>query len=81
MSGKEEEMEDKILAILREINPYEEINVESKLIKDAILDSLTLVILIAEIEATFQIKIPEDKLQPELFEDVPRIIGLINELL
>lgn len=74
------QMSEKILEILREIEPYEEIDEASSLIEDGILDSLTLVLLINEIESEFQIKIPEDKLQPELFENVPKIVELINEL-
>lgn len=74
-------MIEKILEMIQEINPYEEINEESRLIEDAILDSLTLVLLISEIEETFQIKIPEDKLRPELFENVSMIAKLINELM
>ena len=74
-------MSEKILEILREIEPYEEIDETSSLIEDGILDSLTLVVLISEIESAFQIKIPEDKLQPELFENVPKIVELINELM
>lgn len=77
----EERINEKVLKILQEINPYEEINEESRLIEDAILDSLTLVLLISEIEGAFQIKIPEDKLQPELFENIPMIVKLINELM
>lgn len=74
-------MSEKILEILREIEPYEEIDETSSLIEDGILDSLTLVVLISEIESAFQIKIPEEKLQPELFENVPKIVELINELM
>lgn len=74
-------MSEKILEILREIEPYEEIDETSRLIEDGILDSLTLVVLISEIESAFQIKIPEEKLQPELFEDVPKIVELVNGLL
>ena len=73
-------MTQRILDILREINPYEEIDETSRLIEDAILDSLTLVILINEIEGAFHIKVPEDRLQPEFFENVPKIVALINEL-
>lgn len=74
-------MSEKILEMLREIEPYEEIDETSSLIEDGILDSLTLVVLISEIESAFQIKIPEDRLQPELFENVPKIVELINELM
>lgn len=73
-------MTEKIIEILRQINPYEEINEESQLIEDAILDSLTLVVLINEIERIFNIRIPEDKLQPEFFGNVSAIVTLIGEL-
>lgn len=73
-------MKEKILEILKEINPYEDIDKESRLIEDGILDSLTLVILISELETAFTVKIPEDKLQPELFENVTKIEELINGL-
>lgn len=73
-------MKEKILEILKEINPYEDIDEESRLIEDGILDSLTLVILISELETVFTVKIPEDKLQPELFENVTKIEELINGL-
>lgn len=73
-------MKEKILEILKEINPYEDIDEESRLIEDGILDSLTLVILISELETAFTVKIPEDKLQPELFENVTKIEELINGL-
>lgn len=74
-------MNERVLNILREINPYEDINEDTRLIEDAILDSMTLVILINEIELEFNIKIPDDRLQPEFFENVPKILELINELI
>ena len=73
-------MSETILKILREINPYEEIDETSRLIEDSILDSLTLVVLINELEETFHIKVPKDKLQQEFFENVSMIMKLINEL-
>lgn len=72
-------MTEKILSILREINPYEEINERTQLIDEAILDSLTLVVLINEIERIFCVKIPEEKLQPDFFKDVPTIVKMIKE--
>lgn len=74
-------MKEKILEILREINPYEDIDENSQLIEEAIIESLTLVLLISEMEQEFNIRIPEDKLQPEYFETVSKIEELINALL
>ena len=74
-------VKEKVLKMIREINPYEDVDENSKLIEDAIIDSLTLIILIKELENEFSIRIPEDKLRPELFESVQQIVGLLNELL
>lgn len=74
-------MKEKILDILKEINPYEEIDETTQLIEDEILDSLTLVMLINEIERTFDIEVPESQLQPECFENVLKIEALVRELM
>ena len=74
-------MSEKILAILREIVPYEEIDEEPQLIEEGILDSLTLVVLINEIEVVFDIRVPENRLQPEYFETIPKIEALLRELM
>lgn len=75
-----EKMSEKLLEIIRELEPYDEIDENSHLIEDGILDSLTLVVLIGEIESVFDVKIPEDKLQPELFASVSQIVELIEGL-
>ena len=74
-------MREKILNILRELNPYEDIDEDSKLIEDGIIDSLTLVLLISEMESEFHVKIPEDKLRPEFFGNIPQIENLIKSLI
>lgn len=73
-------MKEIILSILQEINPYEDIDENTSLIKGEILDSLTLVLLINELENKLNIKIPEDKLQPETFESVCKIVELIEDI-
>lgn len=71
-------MKEIILGILQEINPYEDIDENTSLIKGEILDSLTLVLLINELENKLNVKIPENKLQPENFENVCQIVELIE---
>ena len=73
-------IKDKLLRMLQEINPYEDIMDETLLVHEGILDSLTLVILMNEIEQEFDIQIPEDKLQPEFFDNINRIVELIEML-
>ena len=73
-------MQEKLLKLLQEINPYEEIDCNTQLMEEEILDSLTFVLFITEIENEFKIKIPETKLQPEYFESVNKIIELIESL-
>jgi acyl carrier protein len=74
-------MRQAIIDIIKEINPYEDIDENSLLIDEGILDSLTLVILINELEEKFNIKIPEDNLQPEMFETVSKIEDLVKSIL
>lgn len=73
-------MINRILEFIKEINPYEEVDETVDLIEEGILDSLTLMVLINEIEEEYNIKIPEEKLQPENFENVKKIVDLIEIL-
>lgn len=70
-------MQNKIIEILKDINPYVEINEKSKLIEDEILDSLGLMVLIEELESTFGVKIEMENLQMEWFEDISSIIKMV----
>lgn len=73
-------MKEQILSILKEMNPYDEIMETSSLIDDGILDSLRLVLFIQALESHFHVQVPEEKLQPEQFENIPKIVRLIEEL-
>lgn len=70
-----------VLDILQEINPYEDVDENTNLIEDGFLDSLTLVILVNELERIYHVKIPEKRMKPEMFETISQVSGLINELL
>ena len=58
-------MEEKILTILRDINPYVDIDRTSELIEEEILDSMGLLLLITELEKEYQIEISLDDLQAD----------------
>ena len=54
-------MEQEILHILQEINPYMEIETDTKLLEEEILDSMEILLLISELEDKYQIQIPTGK--------------------
>lgn len=71
-------MEEKILTILRDINPYVDIDRTSELIKEEILDSMGLLLLITELEKEYQIEISLDDLQADDFENLDNIVALVK---
>lgn len=71
---------DKIMKILREIDPYEDFDVNTPLFEEGILDSLGLMHLINEIESLFHITIPVEQIVESNFTTVTSIYELINTL-
>lgn len=76
---REAEMKEDILEILREINPLDEIDENTKLLED-FLDSMNLLLLINELEERYKIEIPMETLNFEDFENVSSIIELVDTL-
>lgn len=68
---------EKIVEIIRELNPYDDFDENTNLIEEGIIDSLRLVILMGELEEVFEIKIPESEIKPENFETLTAISELI----
>lgn len=73
-------MEQEIIAILSEINPYVEIHSASRLLEEEILDSLGILVLLTELEAKYGVQIPLDTIRIEDFTDVPSIMKLLGGL-
>ena len=69
-----------IYEILEEIVPFEDVNDETRLLEEEIIDSLTLVYLINEIEEKTGIHITEEEVKPENFICVNSIVELLNRL-
>ncbi|MBP3285042.1 MAG: acyl carrier protein [Clostridia bacterium] len=69
---------EKIVEVIRELNPYDDFDENTNLIEEGIIDSLRLVILINELEDVFDTKIPEAEIKPENFETVTAIWKLIE---
>lgn len=66
-------MVQKILELLREINPYESIEEDTLLIEDGILDSVGVVTLVSLLEEEFEIEIPGEEMIPENFTTVAAV--------
>lgn len=71
---------DKLMQILREINPDIPFETEDALIDGGMLDSFDIVTLVAEIDDAFGIEIPAEALIPENFNSAKAIFALIQQL-
>ena len=72
-------MEQEILHILQEINPYMEIETDTKLLEEEILDSMEILLLISELEDKYHIQIPLESLQLEDFQDILSITKFVKK--
>ena len=72
-------MEQEILHILQEINPYMEIETDTKLLEEEILDSMEILLLISELEDKYQIQIPLESVQLEDFQDILSITKFVKK--
>ncbi|MBE6921569.1 MAG: acyl carrier protein [Ruminococcaceae bacterium] len=71
---------EKLLAILREINPDVNFETEEVLIDGGILDSFDIVTLVAEIDDNFGVQIPAEALTAENFNSARALYDLIRRL-
>lgn len=67
-----------ILSILRELHPYEEIDESTELIESGLLDSLSILFVISQLEEHFDIEISEELVQPNHFKTGKDILHLIT---
>ncbi len=77
-----EEMKDIILEYV--IEEYlededEELTYDTPLISGGIVDSFSMVSLKRFLENKYKISIPDDKATPEAFDNVNKIVALVNE--
>jgi 2-hydroxymuconate-semialdehyde hydrolase len=73
--------EELIAYIMKEFveDPDEEIDENTPLMSSGLIDSLSIVSLVAFIDKKYGIKIPDEKGTVENFETVTKIIDVINE--
>ena len=73
-------IEEKVLEILEGLCPGEDLSSREELVDSRVLDSLTIVALVAEIEDTFHIVIPTVDIVAANFNSVSSISALISRL-
>lgn len=71
---------EKIIDILQDINPDIDYKNRTDLIDAHLLDSLSIISLIAELEDTFDVTIPAVDIIPDNFNSVKEISALIERL-
>ncbi len=71
-------MKDRIIELIHEINEYEDFEDDTDLFENNVLDSMTLVLLINNMEEQFGIFIPEDVVTLENFATVNRIFETVS---
>ena len=71
---------EKIIDILQDINPDLDYKTRTDLIDAHLLDSLSIISLIAELEDTFDVTIPAVDIIPDNFNSVKAISALIERL-
>lgn len=73
-------MQNLVLDILRDINPYIEITPETNLLEEDILDSMGIVLLIQELGEKAQITVDLEKVTLQDFQNVTSILSLIERI-
>lgn len=69
----------KIYDILKELSGAQEITPESDLQNDLVLDSLSMVTLLVELEDAFDIQFDEEDMNPFDLKDVHAVIKLVKK--
>lgn len=72
-------MRDILKKIIEEINPFDDFEEDTNLLEEGILDSLTLMIFIEQIEKTFKIEIPEKEVVIENFATIETVEQLVKK--
>lgn len=72
------DMREQLLNVLTEVCPGVEFEGADALIDDGVLESLDIVMIVAELNGVFQVEITVDDLLPENFNSVDAMLALIQ---
>lgn len=71
---------ERITEIIKNISPLSDIDASTRLIEDHVLDSLSMILLVSELEDEFDIEISAREIVPENFQSVEAISRLMERL-
>lgn len=71
---------EELLKILHEIEPDVDFSIEKSLVDQHILDSLSIVMLVSDLEEAFDVEITPVDIVPENFESAETIYAMITRL-
>lgn len=71
---------ERIIEIIKTIKPVANLDANTSLIKDKVIDSLSMIRLVAELEDEFDVDISAQDIIPENFETVSAIYNLMERL-
>lgn len=71
---------EKIIQIIKTINPLAKVDETTKLLDEHTLDSLSMITLVSELEDEFDVEISARDIVPENFQTVGAIAELIERL-
>lgn len=72
-------MEDRILKILREVNPSIEDYIDKQFVTDEVFDSIEIMEIVNGIEREFDIRISVEDIVPDYFESIDSLKELIEK--
>lgn len=68
-----------VIELLKKVKPYEEINNKTELIDTGILDSLSVIAIVTQLENRFEIEVPDDAITAKNFSNVENIIKMLEK--
>lgn len=77
---KREIIMERIIEIIKSINPLASVNESTRLLEEHTLDSLSMITLVSELEDEFDVEISARDIVPENFQTVGAIAELIEKL-
>lgn len=80
MSEREVIFMEKIIEIIKGLKPGVEINENTRLLDDHVIDSLAMISLVSELDDEFDVEISAKDIVPENFATVSAIQSLIERL-
>ena len=72
-------MTEIIIELIREMCPYEQITEDTELIESGILNSLSIVSLVTQLEDEFEVEIADDTVTAKNFSTVLEIVRLVEK--